>query len=257
MTQILNHKIFGEPTSNPTLLIAHGLFGSQRNWQGLARNLSADRQVITVDMRNHAGSFWSQDHSYYDLANDFLELSKSLEAPFDLLGHSMGGKAAMIFALQNPTLLNRLIVADIAPVSYEHDPGDNIQIMQSLDITAMTRRSEVEKALEPMIAEPAVRAFIAQSLVIEDSGNRWSLNLDALAENMPKIVGFPSEIEGRFDAETLFLRGANSDYVHDDYTDVIEGWFPNAQIIDIPNAGHWVHAENPRDFLNQLRLFLN
>jgi pimeloyl-ACP methyl ester carboxylesterase len=256
MTQILNHRIFGEPSQEPTLIIAHGLFGSQRNWQGLARNLSVDRQVITVDMRNHAGSFWSDNHSYFDLADDFAAFSETIEGPFDLLGHSMGGKAAMVFALRNPARLNRLIVADIAPVAYLHDPTDNIKVMQSLDIEHMTRRSEAEKAMETMVPEAAVRSFIAQSLVIEETGNRWLINLDALQKNMADIVGFPTDIEGRFDHPVAFIRGAMSDYVRDSYQPAIKDWFPNAQIVDVPNAGHWVHAENPRAFLSEVRNFL-
>ena len=256
MTEILDHKVFGEKTQEPTLVIAHGLFGSKRNWQGLARNLSSDRQVITVDMRNHGNSFHAVGHTYFDLATDLYNLCSNLDAKVDVLGHSMGGKAAMVFALRHPSKLNRLLVADIAPVPYQHNPDDNIEIMQGLDISSFSRRSDAEKAMVETVSDPSVRAFIAQSLLIDPEGNRWALNLEALSANMRDIVGFPQDLTGQFTGPTVFIRGENSNYVSDKYHPAIKRMFPHAEIIDIPNAGHWVHAENPRDFLVAVRNFL-
>ena len=255
MTQTLNSLTFGEPTQHPTLVIVHGLFGSGRNWRAIAKRLSADRQVVCVDMRNHAGSFWHKDHSYKDLADDLAHTLSQITGSVDVLGHSMGGKAAMVLALRNPSNMNRLIVADIAPIAYSHTQITNIRIMQSLDISTLTRRSEADKILSGYIMDTPTRAFLVQSLELSENGNRWALNLDALADNMDAIIGFP-DVSGTFPNETLFIKGGSSDYISSQHMPKINSLFPNSSVQEIAGAGHWVHAEAPRPFIEAVINFL-
>lgn len=167
-------------TSAPTLLIAHGLFGSARNWNVIAKRLSGPRPVISVDMRNHGESPWFDSHSYADLAGDLAEVIEAEGAPVDLLGHSMGGKSAMVLALARPELIRRLVVADIAPVAYSHTQGHLVEAMRGLDLTGLTSRSEADKRLAASINTASVRAFLLQSLDLKASPPRWRLNLNVL-----------------------------------------------------------------------------
>ncbi len=225
MTQILNMQIFGDATNHPTLLIAHGLFGSGRNWRAIAKRLSADRQVITVDMRNHAGSFWDDNHNYSAMAGDLAHCLAEINGPVDVLGHSMGGKAAMVLALRNPSNVNRLIVADIAPVAYTHSQMPNITAMRSMDMTHITKRSEADKMLADKITEPATRAFLVQSLELSEKSARWTLNLDVLADNMDDIIGFP-EITGVFQNDVLFIKGACPTMYYLNTCQILSGFSP-------------------------------
>jgi pimeloyl-ACP methyl ester carboxylesterase len=256
MTQILNMQTYGDAANHPTLLIAHGLFGSGRNWRAIAKRLSSDRQVITVDMRNHAGSFWDDDHSYPALAGDLAHCLETIEGPVDVLGHSMGGKAAMVLALRNPPNMNRLIVADIAPVTYAHSQMPNIKAMQAVDIANITRRSEAEKKLSDSVEDAASRAFLVQSLELSEKGARWMLNLDALAGNMDNIIGFPED-SGVFQNDVLFIKGGLSDYVLPEHMPKIKQLFPNVAVQEIEGANHWVHAEKPRAFIEMTAKFLS
>ena len=231
----------GEP-----LVVAHGLFGSGRNWGAVAKRLADERQVIAVDMRNHGDSPWSDDHSYAAMAADLAEVAPQ---PFDIVGHSMGGKAAMVLALTQPDAVRRLVVVDIAPVAYGHTQMDLIDAMRDADLSGATRRSEVDLDVH----DPGARAFLLQSCDVTEG--RWRLNLDVLAEQMDDIVGWPG-IEERFEGPALFLRGETSDYVSDAHLPEIERLFPAARIETIAGAGHWVHAERPREVEAAIRRFL-
>lgn len=256
MSKLLESQTFGEESDQPTLLVVHGLFGSGRNWRAIARHLSRGRRVVTVDMRNHGGSFHSDQNSYFDMADDLAAVIDGLGAPVDVLGHSMGGKAAMVLALGRSTLVNRLIVADIAPVAYRHSQVSNIDAMRTVPLGEITRRSEADSYLAQTISEQGVRAFLAQSLVVSPEGNRWMLNLDALAENMNQIVGFP-DVSGQFTQPALFLRGGLSDYVAPASHARIADLFPQSTIETVPQTGHWLHAEAPRRFMAAVQAFLD
>lgn len=234
--------------SAPPLLIAHGLFGSARNWGVIGRRLSDRGPVVAVDMRNHGQSPWFDSHSYPDLAQD---LAGEIAPGWDVLGHSMGGKAAMCLALSRPELIRRLIVADIAPVGYDHSQSHLIAAMRGVDLTALTDRASARAALQ--VEEPGIADFLLQSLDLKE--RRWRLNLDVLEREMPGIVGFP-EVTGRFDGPTLFLTGAESAYVQRAHRDRIRALFPKARFASIPGAGHWLHAEKPREFEAAVRAFL-
>ncbi len=251
---MLNTIIHGEPTDQPPLLIAHGLYGSARNWGVIARRLSDERQVVAVDMRNHAYSFWDPQHDYPHLAQDLAEVIESLGGNADVVGHSMGGKAAMTLALLHGDLVRKLIVADIAPVNYSHSQIQYIKAMRAVDLSRVSRRSEAESQLAELGVEKALQSFFTQSLDVE--GKRWRLNLDVLADQMPQIMGFP-DIETSWSGPTLFLSGGASDYVLPEHRAAIRARFPVARFAKIPGAGHWLHAEKPREFEASVRAFLN
>ena len=239
------------PEGAPALLIAHGLFGSARNWGVIQKRLSDSFRVTAVDMRNHGGSDWSDDHSYAALAED---LAETLHGPSHVMGHSMGGKAAMALALLHPDLVDRLIVADIAPVAYSHTQAHLVEAMKSLDLDAISTRRDADEMLARSVETKGVRAFLLQSLDVQN--RRWQLNLDVLEDEMPKIVGWP-DLSGSFPRPTLFLSGAESDYVTPDSRTTIRDLFPRARFASIPDAGHWLHAEKPRETEAAIRAFLD
>jgi pimeloyl-ACP methyl ester carboxylesterase len=239
----------------PTLVIAHGLYGSGRNWGVIARRLSDRREVVAVDMRNHGDSPRLPSQGYPEMAADLAEVIDSLGSPVDLLGHSMGGKAAMQLALTRPGLIRRLVVADIAPVAYQHDQTRHVHAMAALDLSRINTRAEADAALSRGVDDRNLRAFFLQSLDLRERPPRWKLNLTVLEADMPKIVGWPGT-HGRFDGPALFLTGADSHYVRPEHRDAIRELFPKARFARIPGAGHWLHAEKPREFEETVRVFL-
>ena len=249
---MLNHSVFGDPAA-PGVIIVHGLYGSGRNWGVIAKRLSDAARVITVDMRNHGTSPRTETHSYPDLAADLAELIDHLGGPLHVVGHSMGGKASMMLALTRPDLVDRLVVADIAPVSYGHSQVQYIHAMRAVDLSRVTRRSEAEAQLAELGVEPALCSFFTQSLDVP--GKAWRINLDTLEREMDKILAFP-KVDGQFDGETLFLSGALSDYVKPDDRPEIRRLFPRSHFAKLPGAGHWLHAEKPRPFEAAVRTFL-
>lgn len=255
MAKLLNSVRYGDGGGVP-LLVAHGLFGSARNWRALARRMAQNRPVVCVDMRNHGDSFWSDRMDYPAMAEDLGHVIADLGGQADVLGHSMGGKAAMVLALTNPGAVRSLIVADIAPVAYAHSQLPAIEAMRALDITAIHRRSEAQAALTDLTGDPGLGAFLAQSLMIGEDGNRWALNLDALAANMEAITGFP-EVSGSYAGPTLFLTGATSDYVRAEHSARVKALFPAVSHKALANAGHWLHADQPNAFVSAVGRFLN
>lgn len=243
------------PETLPPLLIVHGLFGSARNWGVIARRMSDKRDVVAVDMRNHGESPAMPSHSYPEMAKDLAEVIAAHGGRMDVMGHSMGGKAAMQLALTQGDLVDRLIVADIAPVVYGHDQSGHIRAMRSLDLSGLTARSEADRRLSAELDDPALRAFFLQSLNLKATPPHWRLNLDVLEAEMPKIVGWPGT-EGQFDGPTLFLTGAESSYVKPEYREIIRALFPAARFAKLPGAGHWLHADKPREFEETMRVFL-
>jgi esterase len=242
------------PETAPPLLIAHGLFGSARNWGAMAKRLAVGRRVVAVDMRNHGSSPWLPAHGYPDLAADLADVISSLGGQADVLGHSMGGKAAMALALIHPEHVRRLVVGDIAPVSYSHSQSDLVAAMRNVDLTHVTRRSEADKLLAKNVGDAGVRAFLLQSLDVE--ARRWRLNLDVLEAEMPRIIGWPG-IEGRSDSPALFLTGALSKYVLPEHEEGIRFLFPAARISSVAGAGHWMHADRPGEVASAVLSFLD
>lgn len=241
------------PAGSIPLVIAHGLFGSGRNWNVIAKRMAKDRTVIAVDMRNHGQSPHFDSNSYEDMAADLAEVMASL-GPADLLGHSMGGKAAMTMALTQPGDLRRLVVADIAPVTYRHSQSDKIDAMEAVDLARVDRRSDAQRMLADQGVDPALQAFFTQSLDLSEG--RWRYNLPVLRAEMDRIIGFP-DLSGQFDGPTLFLTGADSDYVTREARPAIKEMFPRAVFAKIPGAGHWLHADKPREFEAAVTAFLS
>lgn len=254
MLHLVRHPAQTE-TAAPPLLIVHGLFGSARNWGVIARRLSDRREVLAVDMRNHGESPHRPTQGYPEMAEDLAAVIAANGGRADVLGHSMGGKAAMMLALTHPAAVNRLVVADIAPVAYAHDQSRHIASMRALDLAGVTSRGEADRRLALVEPDPALRAFFLQSLDLKAQPPRWRLNLDVLESDMARIVGWPDP-GGQFDGPTLFLAGADSSYIRTEHRPAIRARFPAARFARIPGAGHWLHADKPREFEETVRVFL-
>lgn len=257
MLTLTRHPAQAPTAELPPILIAHGLYGSARNWNVIAKRLSARRDVIAVDMRNHGASPHFATHSYPELAEDLAEVILAHGGQADVLGHSMGGKAAMTLALAHPALVRRLVVADIAPVAYPHDQTQYIRAMRGLDLTDLTTRAEADRRLSQTVPEAPLRAFFLQSLDLKaEGGPQWRLNFDTLEREMPKIVGW-HDPQGQFDGPALFLTGSESGYVRPENRPVIRALFPNAHFAKLAGAGHWLHADKPREFEDTLKVFFD
>ena len=248
---------FSEFGEGPPLVVLHGLFGSGRNWQGIARQLSGWRAIV-ADARNHGASPWADDMSYAAMADDVFELidTLALDRPV-LLGHSMGGKTAMTAALMRPGAIRALIAADIAPVAYLHSHLSLVHAMQSVDLTQLRRRADADAALTEAAPEPAMRDFLLQNLVFDGGQARWRINLVALAANMAALTGWSlPRGAGVYDSPSLFVHGGKSSYVTAAHHRDIRRLFPKASIVTIDGAGHWIHADRPGEFLAAAESFL-
>jgi len=244
----------GTATARPPLLVAHGLFGSGRNWSTIARALSRGREVIAVDMRNHGASDWTATHDYPGMAADLAGVIEgTMGGRAAVMGHSMGGKAAMVLALTRPELVARLIVADIAPVTYpDHSQAPQFAAMRAVDPAVVQGRAEAARLMTGI--GPEVAAFLLQNLDLVQ--HRWRLNLDLLEQEMPKLLDFP-RIEAQYPGPALFLAGAKSDYIRPAHHPAIHALFPQARIVPVAQAGHWLHAEQPEAVLTAVRAFLD
>ncbi|MEM8793251.1 MAG: alpha/beta fold hydrolase [Pseudomonadota bacterium] len=253
----LAHEALDGAESVP-LLIAHGLYGSARNFNSLGKRLARDRPVIMVDMRNHGESPWNDEMTYAAMAHD---LARAIERECDgraaVLGHSMGGKAAMALALTRPDLVSALMVADIAPVAYDHSHDGYISAMQQIDLSQVRRRSDADPMLAGGVDEPMLRSFLLQNLLVEGGQARWRLNLDALEAALPELMSWPSEWpEPAYEGPCLFIHGTASDYVEEAAHPRIRALFPDVTFAPIAGAGHWLHAEAPEAFLATVSEFL-
>ena len=252
MLNVVHHP--STATATP-LLIAHGLYGSARNWGAVGRALADRGPVLAIDHRNHGQSPWYDTHHYQDLAQDIAQVIEAkADGPVDLLGHSMGGKAVMALALTRPEMVNRLIVADIAPVAYAHSQIEYIHAMQAVDLSARPTRTEVEAQLRPRVGDAMLASFFSQSY--DPARAVWRLTLEVLAKDMPAILGFP-DFTTTFNGPALFVSGGLSDYVTAAHREGIKRLFPAALFLKIPGAGHWLHAEKPREFTDTVRHWLN
>jgi pimeloyl-ACP methyl ester carboxylesterase len=257
MSVELAHDAFGE-TGTP-ILILHGLLGSARNWSSIAKQLADTRRVFALDLRNHARSPWADTMSFEEMAGDvaaFIE-RHHLRAPA-LIGHSLGGKVAMRLALTRADLVEHLVVVDVAPVAYTHTFGPFVEAMLGVDLATVRQRPDADRQIERTIPNAAIRNFLLQNLVKTEGGYAWRVSLEALAANMPELLGFPAPpADAVYRGPTLFLAGGNSHYIKPEHWPLIERLFPEAEIAVIAGAGHWVHAERPNEFLDRVRSFLS
>ncbi len=245
------------------LVILHGLYGAKRNWASIAARLAPRRRVITVDLRNHGESPWDARHDYPALAADVARLIEArVGGPADVLGHSMGGKAAMVLALSRPELVSRLVVVDIAPAPSPGTAAVAPRVLRAVPLAGLVSRTKVEEALAATIPDPAVRAFLAANARSGAKpgcgGLAWTVNLEALDRHFADILSFPEIAAGvAFSKPALFIAGGSSDYLRPEHRPAIERLFPGAVVETIAGAGHWVHAEAPAAFLEVVERFLD
>lgn len=233
------------------LVILHGLFGSATNWRSVARHFAATHTVHALDLRNHGGSPWAASMTYPELADDVRHyIQRHQLKGVTLMGHSMGGKTAMVLALTQPERVARLIVVDIAPRIYNITLASHVEAMRGIDLQSATSRGEVQRRLQALLPDAAVAAFLVQNLVQRNAHFNWRINLTAIAAAMPDLVDFPAQLSTRvFRAPTTLIAGARSDYVPRGDTSAFAPMFPNLQATVIEAAGHWVHAEQPQHFI--------
>ncbi len=249
----LNYKIVG--TGKP-LVILHGLFGSADNWLSIARELDKEFTMYLVDQRNHGDSPHDDEWNYEVMVEDLKELldDEGLDKAY-LMGHSMGGKTVMNFALKYPERVEKLIVADIAPRYYPVHHESILEGLNSLDLKTISSRKEADDALANYISEPGIRQFLLKSLGRDADGFAWKINLPVITKNIENVGEALPEGES-FEGPTLFLAGANSNYVQQkDLPEILE-FFPNYELEFVQNAGHWLHAEQPHAVVEEIRKFL-
>ena len=247
---------FGEPQTATPLLILHGFFASARNWRGMAKQLAEQRQVYVLDMRNHGISPHAAIMDYPSMAADVIAFMQQHDLQqADFLGHSMGGKIAMWLALNHSERVNKLLIADISPVSYSHSFDNTIQALRDLPLAELGNRKQAEEWLATAIADLGYRQFLLQNLVLENGVYRWRVNLEYFHNNAHYIVGFPDGSGlSPYSESVLFLSGEASSYIR---RDAIYQWFPKAEIVELAGTGHWLHVDAPAVFLGLVEDELN
>jgi esterase len=251
----LNYKDFG---SGPPLIILHGLFGSLDNWQTIAKKLAEHFHVFIIDQRNHGKSPHTTEFSYELLVEDLRQFMQEHSlTKASLIGHSMGGKAAMAFALKYPEAVDKLIVVDVAPVAYDDKHSSVFDALFAADAENKATREEVQEVLRGKLDNDETTVqFLMKGLTRNEGGTgfTWKFNVDSLHSNYSAISG---EVTGKpFMGKTLFIKGEKSNYVNaGNYTD-IQDLFPQNELTEVKDAGHWVHAEKPADFTGAVLNFL-
>lgn len=248
-------------TTGTPVVFLHGLFGQGRNWTQIAKQLAQEHQVVLVDLPNHGASAWTQEFSYAQMAAAVAELLEGLGEPAVLVGHSMGGKVAMMVALLYPERLKKLVVVDIAPAAHhsESEFAGYIAALKSIQLDQLTGRSAAEAAVADAIPQWSIRAFLLQNLRHSEDGWYWQLNLDLLERDLHDIGEWPADdLAGvaPYSGPTLWMRGERSDYAAPRFEPAMTRWFPRHHKVTIKGAGHWVHSEKPDVFLEVLRHFL-
>ncbi|XP_077403581.1 sn-1-specific diacylglycerol lipase ABHD11 [Vanacampus margaritifer] len=261
----LTYDVFdGKGESGPPLVFLHGLFGSKSNFHSIAKSLvqRTGRKVLTVDARNHGNSPHHPQLTYEAMTGDLSHLLAQLRIDkCVLIGHSMGGKTAMTAALTQPALVERLVVVDVSPARSKTrtDFGLYIGAMRDVDISGdlprSTARRMAEDQLRRRVKEHSVRQFLLSNLEERNGRYAWRLNLDAISAHLDDIIGFPA-FHSIYSGPTLFLGGATSAYISSEDYPEIERLFPCADIQYIPDAGHWIHADKPLDFISSVASFL-
>jgi pimeloyl-ACP methyl ester carboxylesterase len=244
-----------------TVVFCHGLFGQGRNWTQIGKELARDHRVRLVDMPNHGRSEWVATVDYLDLADRVAGLFSDAD-PVTLVGHSMGGKIAMVLALRRPELVERLCVVDVSPVTYDNtrEFAGYIEAMCGLDLAALERRGDADEALRDAVPNDTVRAFLLQNLRREGDTWRWQVNLEVLGDELGELGSWPEDRLSdaqAYEGRVLWVGGDRSDYVREEYAEAMDRWFPRNRRVTIKGAGHWVHSEEPETFLAVLRRFLD
>jgi esterase len=246
---------FGSADS-PPLIILHGFLASSRNWRYIAQKLAENYRVFVLDLRNHGASPHTPVMDYPSMAHDVVYfLEQHHLAKTNLLGHSMGGKIAMWFALCHPNRVNKLIIADIAPVSYKHSFKHTLEALKALPLAALNNRKQAESLLAPAIPELSYRQFLLQNLMLQKEGYQWRINLDIFSQASHHIAAFPDLGDlAPYPKEALFIAGSDSKFVS---AEMINPVFPKAILNVIENAGHWLHVQQPAQFIDRVNNFLS
>lgn len=248
------HKRVGE---GRPVIILHGLFGTGDNWRTFAGMLKDQYEVILLDLRNHGRSFWSDDFNYEIAAQDVVDLMDELEIQHaDIIGHSMGGKVAMTLAQNHPDRVDKLVVVDIARKKYPRGHDLIFDAIFSIEPAQLNDRKEAEDKLALKIGEQGVRQFLLKSLARDKEGGfRWKTNFKALFKSYEEIL---SEVEVReIKAKTLFIRGSRSSYIREEEVSRLKDYMPEAEVSVVSiDAGHWVHAERPKELFGHVSSFL-
>ena len=255
MTAIkLAFETYGDSANQP-LIILHGFFASSRNWRQIAKKLADYYHIYVIDLRNHGLSPHSPEMDYPAMAADLtLFMDEHGLQTANIMGHSMGGKVAMWFALNNPQRIQSLIVADISPVSYQHSFDKTIQALKSLPLDKISNRKQADEYLSTDIAELSYRQFLLQNLYLKDGHYCWRVDLDVFYQTADNIIAFPSfESLSPFVDEVLFIMGGNSTYMN---VHAIDACFPNAEIAVLEEANHWLHVDKPEEFCIKVLEFL-
>ena len=237
------------------VMFCHGLFGQGKNWTQAAKTLADRHRVTLVDMPNHGRSAWVEKVDYQQMADAVAEL---IDEPVALVGHSMGGKVAMMLALHHPELVERLCVVDVSPVAYEHHDEFRgyMDAMLGLELPADASRGDADQALFEAVPNRTVRSFLLQNLRRTDEGWRWQPNLEVLRRDLEELGGWP-ETDASYDGPVLWIAGALSHYVQDEYAPTMERLFPRVRKVTIKGAGHWVHSQQPAVFAEVLGRFID
>ena len=234
------------------LFILHGLYGRGKNWQTYAKKYSSDRDqfVITVNLRNHGGNEFKKEQSYLLMAEDVTEIINYLGlSKVDLLGHSMGGKLAMVISLLYQPHIDRVVVADIAPVNYSEDNQNIIDVLLSLDLYSIKNRTHADEILSNYINEKFLRTFLLQNLELEEGKYKWSINLEVIKKSMKDLRSFPEFDHIKLiENKILCIYGENSDYVKEEYFNNFKKYFSNVSFQKIKDAGHFLHVEKASEF---------
>jgi len=253
-SQPLFYEEYGDSNA-PALIILHGFFASARNWRQIAKKLAQEHHVYVLDMRNHGQSPHNAIMDYPAMAEDIKRFmqDKGLDQA-NIIGHSMGGKVAMLLALTMPSYIKNLIVADISPTRYQHSFDDIIKALKNVPLAEISNRKQADDFLAKAIPELSFRQFLLQNLVLIEGRYQWRIDLDIFSATADNIITFPDVSNLKpYINEALFLAGANSNYIR---VDDVQLLFPNADIQSIQNAGHWLHAEQPADFCLAVNNFL-
>ena len=255
MSEILHSKIVGSGEKH--LLVFHGLFGQLDNWSTIGKQFGEHFTTHLIDLRNHGRSFHHNDSSLATMTQDIVNyMDANAIEKAHLLGHSLGGRIVIDFAMIHQNRLDHLIVADMAPKAYQPHHNAIFKALKSVNFDAIETRKDVETVLSQYIPEIGVRQFLLKNVYNAENGKyAFRFNLDVLDQFYQEMIG--SELlKGKFDGPTLFLGGANSNYILPEDEMMIKERFPNAEIKKIANAGHWLHAENPKDFMAKILDFL-
>jgi esterase len=262
-TQPLASTTYG--AHGPRVVMLHGLFGQGRNFTGVAKALADEARVTLVDLPDHGRSPWSDDFSYPAVADQvagFLAATAPGER-WTVVGHSMGGKVAMLVALRRPELVERLCVVDVAPVltAAVSGFGTYVSAMRQVDLDALTDRATADRVVAVQVPDPTIRGFLLQNLRRDGSGEqarwRWQMNLALLGDRLPEIADWPEAGYDAYDGPVLWLAGVDSAYVQPAYAPAMRALFPRVRLVRVKNAGHWVHADQPAVFVSALRGFLS